>query len=120
MSRQCGWRKHRGVAPSMSLATQERLEEAQPSPKSWDEIEGCVRDTLRDFSAFCETFLLRRPVPWRRDAAERVVEARQDRASRSYMVLNMPPGSGKSTLFTLPPPTDRPGVPPLGAGVDRS
>jgi len=45
-------------------------------------------------------FLLRRPVPWRQDAADRVVEALQDRTARSYMVLNMPPGSGKSTLFT--------------------
>lgn len=28
------------------------------------------------------------------------MDALQDRTSRSYMVLNMPPGSGKSTLFT--------------------
>jgi hypothetical protein len=37
---------------------------------------------------------------WRKDAAERVVEALQDRSRRSYIVANEPPGSGKSTLFT--------------------
>lgn len=100
MSRQWGWRKFRGIHPSQSLAQAERLEELQPDPKRWEDLDGGAREALRDFSVFCETFLLRRPVPWRRDAAERVVEALQDRTSRSYLVLNMPPGSGKSTLFT--------------------
>jgi hypothetical protein len=100
MSRQWGWRMSRGVEASRSLAEQDRRDENYPDPKPWDELNGDAREALRDFSVFCEKFLLRRPVPWRRDAAERVVEALQDRTTRSYMVLNMPPGSGKSTLFT--------------------
>lgn len=100
LSRQWGWRKHRGVEPSRTLAEQERLDETQPNPKTWAELDGGAREALRDFAVFGEMFLLRRPVPWRRDAAMRVVDALQDRTTRSYMVLNMPPGSGKSTLFT--------------------
>jgi len=102
-SRQSGWRLVRGVAPSKSLAERERLEEAQPDPKSWDQLDGGVRDCLSfdgGFSLFSEVFLLRRPTAWREDAARRVVEALQDRSRRTYMVANEPPGSGKSTLFT--------------------
>jgi hypothetical protein len=103
MSPNWGWRQVKGVAPSKSLAERERLEEAQPEPKSWADLDGGVRDCLLfdgGFSLFSETFLLRRPTPWREDAARRVVEALEDRSRRTYIVANEPPGSGKSTLFT--------------------
>jgi hypothetical protein len=100
LSRQTGWRLSRGVEGSRSMVEMDRREEAMPDPKSWDALDGGVRDTLLDFNLFAEVFLLRRPLAWRRDAANRVVEALQDRTSRSYMVLSQPPGSGKSTLYT--------------------
>ena len=107
-SRQSAWRIMRGLhedgAVSRSLAEADRREEAQPQPKPWAELSPDAQQALRDFSTFAEYFLLRRPVPWRQDAADRVVDALQDRTTRSYMVLNMPPGSGKSTLFTHDPP----------------
>ena len=83
-----------------SLVEAERREESQPQPKPWGELSPDAQQALRDFGTFCEMFLLRRPVAWRQDAAERVVEALQDRSKRSYIVANEPPGSGKSTLFT--------------------
>src|SRR5437899_1702613 len=49
----------------------------QPDPKALSDLDGGVRDTLKfdgGFSLFSETFLLRKPVPWREDAARRVVE----------------------------------------------
>jgi hypothetical protein len=100
MSRQRGWRRTRGVETSRSLAEHERIEQEQPAPKTWEELNGGAREALRSFSTLAEMFLLRRPVPWREDAAQRVVEALQDRTSRSYMVLNMPP---RSSLSSGPP-----------------
>jgi hypothetical protein len=102
MSPVWGWRQVKGVAPSKSLAERERLEESQPDPKSWDQLDGGVRDALSfdgGFSLFCQTFLLRRPTPWREDAAKRVIEALEDKSRRSYFVVNLPPGAGKSTLM---------------------
>jgi hypothetical protein len=96
------------VAPSKSIIDRDRLEEAQPDPKTWDELSVDARDLLRfdgGFSLFSEVILLRRPTPWREDAARRVVEALQDRTERTYIVANEPPGSGKSTLsLTTSPP----------------
>ena len=93
MSRQWGWRRTRGVETSRSLAEHERIEQEQPAPKAWNELNGGAREALRSFSTFAEMFLLRRPVPRREDAAQRVVEVLQNRTSRSYLVLNMPPRS---------------------------
>lgn len=70
-------------------------------PKTWDDLDGGVRDCLKDFNLFAETFLARRPVPWRLDAANRVVEWLNDKSEDTYAVLNMPPRAGKTTLFTL-------------------
>jgi hypothetical protein len=103
MSRQWGWRKAKGLGQSKTLIERERLDEEQPEPIPWADLDGGVRDCLRfdgGFSLFCEAFLLRRPTPWREDAAKRVVEALEDRSTRTYIVANEPPGAGKSTLFT--------------------
>lgn len=88
----------------------ERLEKKQieiarenepPPPKALHQLDGGVKDTLHDFNLFAETFLARRPVPWRLDAANRVVGWIMDRSKDTYAVLNMPPRAGKTTLFTL-------------------
>src|SRR2546427_5636647 len=105
MSRSWGWRQVKGLGegPSKTLVARERLEEAQPRPKTWDELDGGVKDCLRfegGFSLFCETFLLRHSAPWREDAARRVVAALEDTSERSFLVANMPPGCGKTTLLT--------------------
>lgn len=72
-----------------------------PSPKTLDQLDGGVKDTLTDFSLFREVFLARRKVPWAQDAAERTVEWLTDRSEETYAVMNMPPGAGKTTLFTF-------------------
>jgi hypothetical protein len=70
-------------------------------PKSLAELEGGVKDTLHDFLLFREVFLARRPVAWAHDAAMRTVEWLTDYDEETYAVMNMPPGAGKTTLFTL-------------------
>ena len=42
-----------------------RIEQEQPAPKTWDELNGGAREALRSFLTFAEMFLLRPPVPWR-------------------------------------------------------
>jgi hypothetical protein len=100
MSPAWGWRQTNGALPSKSIIERERLEELQPEPRSFEELDGGVKDLLLDFNAFSQVLLLRRPVPWRHDAAMRVVDALNDRSVRTFMVISLPPGAGKSTLFT--------------------
>lgn len=78
---------------------QEQLEGGEP--KSLQQLDGGVKDCLTDFLLFRETFLARRPVAWAKDAAMRTVEWLTDYDEESYAVMNMPPGAGKTTLFTL-------------------
>jgi hypothetical protein len=99
ISRASGFRLSRGVRAGSSMAERRREAEAQPDPKTWEELSTDAQAALRDFLVFGELFLCRRPVPWRQDAAMRTVEALADRSERSFVVMNMPPGSGKSTLF---------------------
>lgn len=98
LSRATASRLKRGIPASSSLAAEQRLDDAQPEPKTWDELSPLAQDCLGDFNRFSEVFLLRRPMSWRLDAANRIVEALADAAQRSYIVMNLPPGSGKSTL----------------------
>ena len=102
-SRQWGYRKTQGLKGSKTIAQYERREIEQPDPRSWDELSELAQEMLwfdGGFSLFCQILLLRDPVPWREDAARRVVEALAD-PRRTYIIANEPPGSGKSTLFTM-------------------
>lgn len=71
-----------------------------PEPKRWEDLDGGVRDLLKEFNLFCEVLLCRRPAAWRHDAAMRTVEWLLDKTERTYAVVNVFPGSGKTTLFT--------------------
>lgn len=72
-----------------------------PPAKSLDQLDGGIKDTLTDFLLFREVFLARRPLAWAQDAAMRTVEWLTDYDSKTFAVMNMPPGAGKTTLFTL-------------------
>lgn len=75
-----------------------------PRPLPYEDLDGGVKDTLKDFLLFREVFLCRDPVPWARDAANRIVEMLTEgriSGDRQYAVINTPPGAGKSTLFTM-------------------
>jgi hypothetical protein len=56
---------------SRSMAEQGWIDQEQPAPRTWDELDGGAREALRSFFVFAETFLLRRPVP--RDVEDQVV-----------------------------------------------
>lgn len=54
---------------------------------------------LEDFAYFRRRYFGRRSTPWQVQAVEEYVRAIESE-DREYLVMNMPPGSGKSTLFT--------------------
>lgn len=53
---------------------------------------------LEDFDYFRMRYLGRVPSPWQVDAAYKIVE-KLDSPDKEFIVLNCPPGAGKSTLF---------------------
>ena len=53
---------------------------------------------LEDFDYFRRVYLGRIPSPWQVDAAYKIVEM-LEHPEKQFMVLNCPPGVGKSTLF---------------------
>lgn len=69
-----------------------------PAPKKWDELSTDGKEALRDFNVFSELFFARRPSPWRKDAADRLVGLLMDKSERSFVDLNVFPGAGKTTV----------------------
>ena len=53
---------------------------------------------IEDFDYFRRVYLGRVPSPWQVDAAYKIVEM-LEHPEKQFLVLNVPPGAGKSTLF---------------------
>jgi hypothetical protein len=62
-------------------------------------LSGEAQRALEDFAFFRLRFFGRRSSPWQERAAYEVLRSVESR-DRDYIVMNEPPGSGKSTLFT--------------------
>lgn len=58
-----------------------------------------ARRALEDFSYFRLRYFGRKSMPWQERAAYEVLRSVESQ-EREYIVMNEPPGSGKSTLFT--------------------
>lgn len=72
----------------------------QPPPRSMDDLCDEAKRALNDFGYFQRRYFGRIATPWQEMAADKVQEllATDD---EEYLVVNAPPGSGKSTLFTM-------------------
>lgn len=57
------------------------------------------RKAIKDFGYFRERYFGHISMPWQVEAAHRMHELRES-GNKEYVVVNAPPGSGKSTLFT--------------------
>jgi hypothetical protein len=68
-------------------------------PFSGDELCGEARRALEDFGFFRYRYFGRRSTPWQEEAGHQVV-AWLATKQKEYAVVNCPPGSGKTTLFT--------------------
>lgn len=104
-----------GVSPGYVKIRRQRMQErdravveAPPMPDEipdetgpipYESLSPVAKDCLEDFERFRRRYFGRVSTPWQVHAAQRVVEllATDD---EEYLVVNCPPGSGKSTLFT--------------------
>jgi hypothetical protein len=71
----------------------------ETGPKHPHELSQPAERALSDFGYFRARYFGRISSPWQEDAAERVVKL-LNTPFKEYVVINCPPGSGKSTLFT--------------------
>lgn len=69
------------------------------APKTYEELTPTAQKALGDFAFWRRRYLGRLSTPWQEDAAYKVIEW-LDTDEKEYVVVNAPPGSGKSTLFT--------------------
>jgi len=77
----------------------EGLKKSQSPPKREAELSSEARRALVDFEYFRQRYLGRDTKPWQNEAARLVVELLAT-DEREWAVINVPPGSGKSTTFT--------------------
>lgn len=89
------------IVQGVARMDQELQTDNLPDPKSWAELSTDARTGLQDINAFGLMFLARRPAAWRYESAMRAVDAVTDKSRRTFTVVNLPPGIGKSTFFTL-------------------
>ena len=68
-------------------------------PVVFDELCDEARRAIDDFDYFRRRYLGRINKPWQNMAAQMVVDL-EDTDQREWVVVNVPPGSGKSTTFT--------------------
>jgi len=71
----------------------------QPAPRQPHQLGPEARRALEDFDYFQRRYLGRIGLPWQVDAANRIVELLET-PDKEYAVINLAPGSGKSSLFT--------------------
>ncbi len=68
-------------------------------PQDMDRLNPEARRALEDFAYFRLRYFGRYSTPWQTHAAEQIV-ALLASPDKEYAVINVPPGAGKSTLFT--------------------
>jgi hypothetical protein len=92
-SRSAGHHGTKDVAERM-LAAAEELN----GPVPYDQLNDRAKRALEDFDYFRRVYLGRAPSPWQVEAAYQI-KAFLESPDREFLVLNVPPGAGKSTLF---------------------
>lgn len=69
-----------------------------PDPVDYGSLPAAARRGLRDFGFFCRRYFGRVEVPWRTAAAMEILRW-LGTDEKEYLVINAPPGVGKSTLM---------------------
>jgi hypothetical protein len=78
---------------------EERIVGMFGDPKRRDELVPEAREAWDHFATFGRRYFGRLYLPWQIDASERVVDLLRS-PRREFVVLNCPPGSGKTTVFS--------------------
>lgn len=69
-----------------------------PSARGYDQLCDEAKRGMDDFAFFREYYLGRVPSPWQVEAAIKLVEMLESE-EKEFVVINVPPGAGKSTLM---------------------
>lgn len=96
------WRDNRAAIERRMRAIPVREQVADdglPPPLYPNELERDARRALEDFGFWRYRYLGRRSTPWQEQAAETVLQLALS-SETEMAVINMPPGSGKTTTFT--------------------
>ena len=81
----------------------ERLQPHQEGPRPYSSLKQAAKDSLHDFELFRRRYFGRVSVGWQLDAANQLTDllgAGVGVGDKRYVVVNVAPGSGKSSLFT--------------------
>jgi hypothetical protein len=97
ISKASAFRMMRGLPGGGSLAARQR-EQNLPAPKRWEELDADAQEGLRDFLVFRRLFFARYEQRWARDIAMRLVDALADTERRTFIDINVFPGSGKTSI----------------------
>lgn len=73
--------------------------EIPPHPLHISEMDPIARDCLNDFGRYRARFFGRISSPWQENAAHELIRLLRT-PHKEFVVVNCPPGSGKTTLFT--------------------
>lgn len=94
------WRFERGDQASTGLEAAAKLGRHMVAGEMVSQpLSDEARASLDDFAAFRLRYFGRKSTPWQERAAYELLRLLQT-GEREYVVMNEPPGSGKSTLFT--------------------
>jgi hypothetical protein len=99
ISQPTGLKLDRGANPAGAVIQAERVQASFGRPIPYEDLNDRAKRAFNDFAFFQRTYLGRVVVPWQVEAAEKIVQA-VDSDEESWIVVNCPPGSGKSTCFT--------------------
>ena len=72
--------------------------EEMPNPLKYNDLSKEAKRGLEDFSYFQERYFGRIAMPWQEEAAKAMVKL-LDTTNEEYVVINAPPGSGKTVTF---------------------
>lgn len=75
-------------------------ESGGPEPVEYEDLCEEAKRALEDFSYFQRRYIGRIATPWQKEAADMVVEWLRS-PHKEFVVINAPPGCGKSTTFCL-------------------
>ena len=75
-----------------------RANEELPGPKKYEDLSAEAKRALEDFSYFQERYFGRIAMPWQKEAAEQILKLLET-PNEEYVVINAPPGAGKTVTF---------------------
>tara|TARA_B100001750_G_C15510562_1_gene603347 strand:+ start:434 stop:2344 length:1911 start_codon:yes stop_codon:yes gene_type:complete len=90
----------KGIGSAVGKAAKKAFDQAKsPSVVPYDELSDEAREAYDDIEIFAKRYFGLILMPWQIEATNRIMEL-QSSPQEEYVVINAPPGSGKSTFFT--------------------